>query len=129
MVLAALASEDEPGFNEPGLGDFVVAVAPADESVLTPEDFERRSRTVALVLDFFAAEGQFGFGALRSFRYDGDEVADEVEVLPEGGPPPDRVSLVHRAAEAAEGEHTVEVEYADSRGTLHRVRWSFRIEG
>ena len=72
-VLTSLAAAcgDEPDFLEPNLGDFVQATTP-DAGAVVPAD---KSGTISVFLNFLPAEGRFGFGVLRSFRFDGDEYA------------------------------------------------------
>lgn len=128
LAVASVACNDEPSFNEPGPGDFVQATQPAAGEVLTADDFARRG-AVAIALNFFAAEGRFGFGALQSFRIDGEDVREAVEIITQDGSPPRRAALSFPQPQLDEGRHEVEVVYSDSRGTLHRVRWSFTIQG
>jgi hypothetical protein len=123
LVLAC--GDDEADFLEPGPGDFVQLVQPDNGETLSAEEFRRRP--VSIVLNFFPAEG-FGFGSLRSFRYDGDDVTDEVQVILEDPSPAFRASLSF-VPDDDPGQHTVEVTYTDSRGTIHRVRWSFTVVG
>jgi hypothetical protein len=126
-LLPALACSDGPETLSPGLGDFVQTVTPPDGAVLSANKFGESAVTV--LLNFFPAEGQFGFGSLRRFEFDGDDMAADVQILNEGGPPPSRTTLTLEQAEVGHGEHDVEVEYADSRGVVHRFGWSFTIEG
>lgn len=123
--LALQACDDEPGFMAPGLGDFVQGTTPGTGEVLSADKFGRGG--IAVFLNFFPAEGKFGFGSLLSFRVDGSDVRQDVEVFTEGGPPPTTATLSYAQREIAEGRHTVEVEYADSRGVVHRIRWDFTI--
>ncbi|MFN2431646.1 MAG: excinuclease ABC subunit UvrA [Gemmatimonadota bacterium] len=117
---------DDAPFNDPGQGDFVSDVDPADGAVVS-EEKDLRNPVVGLDLDFFLGEG-FGFGALRSFRYDGEDVTSQVQTIRDDLSPPEVVSLTFRPDEFTAGGHDVEVEYTDSRGTLHRVAWSFTVE-
>jgi hypothetical protein len=110
----------------PGLGDFVQTVIPADGAVLSANKFGESAVTV--LLNFLAAEGRFGFGSLSSFSFDGDDVGESVLILNEGGPPPDRTTLTYERSQIHQGEHEIEVEYADSRGVVHRFGWSFTIQ-
>jgi len=126
LATALACGEDQPDFMSPGPGDFVQFVQPDVNETLTAAELARR--TVAIVLNFFPAEG-FGFGSLQSFRYDGEEVTDEVQEVREGDPPEDRVSFSFDPEEIEQGGHTVEVVYSDSRGVVHFIRWSFTIEG
>jgi hypothetical protein len=126
LLGAAAGCDDKPETLAPGLGDFVQTVSPADGAVLSANKFGEGAVTV--LLNFFPAEGRFGFGSLQSFRFDGDDVDADVQILNEGGPPPNRTTLTFERDEIDQGGHDVEVEYADSRGTLHRFGWSFTIE-
>lgn len=127
LLAAGLGCDNEPDVLRPGLGDFVQAVFPADRATLTANKFGEQP--VTIVLNFFAAEGRFGFGTLQEFRFDGENVSDEVLLIPEGGPPPVQVTITFQAGEIDQGRHEVQVDYTDSRGTLHRIGWSFTIQG
>ena len=124
-VLAAAACDDEPGFNEPSLGDFVQDVEPNPGETLDQNKLGNVGITV--LLNFFPAE-TFGFGALRSFRVDGDDVTDDVAVTPSGERPPLSATLSYQPGDLGEGGHDVEVEYFDSRGIVYRVRWDFTVQ-
>lgn len=128
LLLAPLlgCGDGGPDFLAPGPGDFVQDVEPDNGEVVTTDKLV--GGAVSLVLDFTTAEGSFGFGSIRSFSFDGDDVRDELELFPSGGPPASRVIVNFRLDEVTPGQHTVEVVYADSRGTLHRLRWSFTVE-
>ena len=127
-ALAVAACDDEPDFTAPGLGDFVQFTQPADGEALSLEAFQRRPR-ITIALNFIPAEGAFGYGGLQSFRYDGREVAGAVQVILGGGFPPQSASLSFVPEVAEPGEHVVELEYADSREVLHRIRWRFTVQG
>ena len=127
LLGAGLACGDGRETLSPGLGDFVQTVTPADGAVLSANKFGESAVTV--LLNFFPAEGRFGFGSLRTFEFDGDDVAEAVQILNEGGSPPSRTTLTFERAEVGQGEHEIEVEYADSRGVIHRFGCSFTIEG
>jgi len=126
-LLGAPACDEGRDVVAPGQGDFVEIVVPGNGETLTADKFG--DRPVTLVLDFFAAEGQFGFGSLLAFRFDGADVRESVQLLPEGGPPPNQVTIIFEPGTIEAGGHDVEVEYADSRGVIHSVGWSFTIEG
>jgi hypothetical protein len=124
---ALLACNGTPEPVAPSLGDFVQATSPANGEVLSANKFG--SGAVTVFLNFFTAEGRFGFGSLLSFELDGDDVKDSVEIFSEGGPPATSTTLTYSQAQISQGKHEVKVEYTDSRGTVHRIGWTFTIQG
>ncbi len=125
VLISTACGGDDPDFLAPGAGDFVQLVQPGDGDTITSDEFARRS--VSIVLNFTIAEG-FTFATLQSFRYDGDDVRDRLDRVNEGDPL-QRVSFSFQPDEAEEGSHEVQVVYADTRGTIHRIRWDFEVEG
>jgi hypothetical protein len=127
LVVLASAACDEEVFNAPGTGDFVQDVDPNDGEVLTSDKLG--STAIAVFLNFIPAEPGVGFGGLRSFRVDDEDVTPDVQVFLSNGTPPLTATLSFRPADVEQGDHEAEVVYSDSRGIVHRIRWSFRVEG
>lgn len=126
-LLLSFAACDEQTFNAPGIGDFVQDVDPNDGEVLTSDKLG--DTPIAVFLNFLPAEPGVGFGVLRSFRVDDEDVTADVQVFLSNGTPALTASLSFRPGGVEQGDHEVEVVYSDSRGVVHRIRWGFRVEG
>ncbi len=124
LAVTGLTCDDGPPTLAPGLGDFVQTVTPADGAVLSANKFGEGA--VAVLLNFFPSEGRVRFGSLSSFRFDGEEVAESVDILDQSASS-GTTTLTYERSEIEQGGHDVEVEYVDSEGTVHRFGWSFTI--